>query len=148
MSPSRKIDDIKPTNLSWRAALIGGSVVIAGNAISGTLIANLTLLAYGYAGRSAQDAYAVISSYTSPVAFLVYALSICAGFFGGYIAVQYGQGNPIRQAIAAGVVGSSFVLVMLLGPETPQPAWATGLLLAMPILSCLTGGYIYSRRPT
>jgi hypothetical protein len=117
-------------------------------ALFGTLVTNISLWLALARGLSLQQAYARLGyELTSPMELFSFGVVLLAGFFGGYIAASHGGGLHTRQALAAGIVATTFFLAMTIGPSgSPPPAWYVALHLISTLLSSLAGGQAYARR--
>jgi hypothetical protein len=138
-----------PANFSWRAALIGGALATGGNATLGTLLSNLATWFYMSAGLTVAQAYARMAA--EPIS-LLSLMSLCvqvaSGYCGGYVAVQYGRGDPLMQSAAAGLVGTTFFLAMLVSPASETgPIWSVIASLSIPIIASLWGGHAAAKGP-
>ncbi len=134
--------------ISWRAALLGAAVGIAGPSYTGTLQFNLVLRSLLANGWSQPDAYAYLARYefnlyTGLGLFLEFAFAILCGI----VSAAYGQGKAVVQGLAAGVLASSFSVVMLLGPDPDtRPMLARLAGFGIPILGSLLGAQYFSQR--
>jgi hypothetical protein len=129
---------------SWRAALIGGFVAVGAGAFFGTLITNVSLWLTMAKGVPLDEAYASISlSITSPTELLSLISQALSGFFGGYVAVKYGNGRWFVQAPVAGGVLLLFVLVMYASPVSQAgQVWYIAITTIVPFVACIIGGYV------
>ena len=138
----------EPSSFSWRAALLGAAVGIAGPAYSGTLLSNVVQWIYLRQGRSVQEAYAYIGQYsfTLPMSIGV-AAAIGFAIASGWVAAAYGRGASLLQGLAAGVLAASFPVIMLLNPSTYSiPYWYRAGSLVLPILGSVLGAYAFARK--
>lgn len=133
---------------SWRAALLGAAVGIAGPSYFGTLFSNVTLWVLLGRGSSMQDAYAYLFQYN--LSFPVVAHLVADIFFSvasGWVSAAYSRGASISQGVATGLIVTSFPIIMLLSPTGgSMPAFFRVLVLAVPVLGSIAGAYAYSRR--
>ena len=150
MHSSDNPDRLASRQFGWRAALIGGGLLLGGDAFFGTLIFNLQLRLLLALGLSVNQAWAAIwaNGVTfSPwwaIALLPQLATACAG---GYVSAQYGRGTSWVQGAAAGACGLLFILVMRLNPTSASvPPLIDIISTATPLLGGLAGGLIYARR--
>lgn len=132
----------------WNAALLGGMASVGGSAFFGTLISNVAVMYWMFQGLSANEAYdALGNGITSPAEVLSYLAKVVFCFYGGYASAKYGNGHPLIQAIAVGVISVLFYFVMMLGPfSQSNGVWDVLLSLVTPIFSSLFGGIFYIKR--
>jgi hypothetical protein len=132
----------------WSAALLGGMASVGGSAFFGTLVTNVALLISMLQGLSANQAYEALGNgITSPTEILSYLAKVVFCFYGGYASAKYGNGHPLIQAIAVGVISVLFYFVMMLGPfSQSNGVWDVLLSLVTPIVSSLVGGILYLKR--
>jgi hypothetical protein len=99
-------------------------------------------------GASLEQAPAELaSSFVSLTSVVSLFAQIFASLAGGYVAACFGRGMPLRHAAASGAVFLLFVLTMYLNPGVQAgPIWSMVLTVAVPVLSSLSGGFIYARR--
>jgi len=145
LTPNKNISQQK---FGWNAALLGGMASVGGSAFFGTLIGNVAVMYSMFQGLSANEAYdALGSGITSPTEVLSFIARVMFCVYGGYASAKYGNGNPLIQAIAVGVISVLFYVVMMLGPFSQSGGvWNASLSLGAPILSSLFGGFLYIRR--
>ena len=146
----QKLDpnQVEPHQFSWRGALLGAAVGIAGPAYIGTLITNVTvrlLLAQGY---SAAEAYAYIGEITlSLPAILMLISGILFALLGGFVSASFAPNRSLAQGLSAGLIVLSFMLIMLIGPSSnPGPLWSMLLEYCIAVLGSIGGAYAYARR--
>ncbi len=140
----------KNANLAihWEAAVLGGSVAIAGGAVFGTLVAAISLRMTMASGLSAEQAYsemAAAASWTTTILSAIFTLAACFG--GGYVAAKFGGSRPLAQATAASLFPLLFMAVMYLNPSSqPGPFWYIIYTVVSPVVASLVGGYVYASR--
>ena len=136
-------------NFSWRSALLGAAVGIAGPAYFGTLFSNVTLRVLLGRGHSLQEAYAFLFQYS--FSFPVIANLVAEVFFSiacGWVSAAYGRGAPIVQGIAAGLLAVSFTIIMFLSPTGgAMPLLFRAISLIVPVLGSIAGAYAFARKP-
>ncbi|GEM_PF-6499137 len=132
----------------WNAAFLGGMASVGGSAFFGTLISNVAIIYLMFQGLSANEAYDSLGNgITSPTDVLSYLAKVVFCFYGGYASAKYGNGHPLIQATAVGVISLLFYLVMMLGPFSHSNGVLDVLLsLVTPIVSSLLGGILYIKR--
>ena len=142
--------EASPVNalLSWWSAVVGAAAAIGAAALLGTLVSNASVWWYMAKGLSLQQASAQSGQgLASPVALLSFAALCLAGVFGGYVSAAYGSSRPLLQGLVAGILSTSFFLVMSLNPSgQPSSGLETTIYLAAAICSGLLGGYVRKRR--
>jgi hypothetical protein len=133
---------------SWSAALLGGSVAIAGGAFFGTLVATLSVRLLMAQGSSADQAYATLaSSGITPLTGLSVLLGFLSGVAGGYVAAKHGGNRRMLQAVVAGAYPILFTLVMYLSPSSqPGPTWYVVYTFVAPLLASVIGGAARAQR--
>lgn len=138
----------RPGSVSWGAALLGAAVGVSGPAYFGTVITNATLWILTSQGRSVRDAYAYIGQFnvTAPTVLNFIAEAICA-FGCGWVSTAYGRGLAITQGVTAGLLATSFYIIMLANPSTPtMPLAFTATPLVITILGSVLGAWMFSRK--
>lgn len=137
-----------PSGFSWSAALLGGSVAIAGGAFFGTLVATLSVRLLMARGNSAEQAYATLaSSGITPLTSLSVLLGFLSGVAGGYVAAKYGGSRRMLQAVVAGACPILFTLVMYLSPSSqPGPPWYVAYTFVAPLLASVIGAAFCEKR--
>ena len=143
-------DDLsqRPGTVDWRSALLGAAVGVSGPAYFGTLITDATLWVFTGQGRSVREAYAYIGQYsvTVPAVLNFVAEALCA-FGCGWVSAAYGKGRAMTQGLAAGLLATSFYLVMLASPETPTMSFVLAAVpLLVTMLGSVIGAWVFSRR--
>jgi hypothetical protein len=133
---------------SWNTAFLCGMASVGGSAFFGTLISNVAVMYWMFQGLSANEAYdALGNGITSPTEVLSYLAKVVFCFYGGYASAKYGNGHPLIQAIAVGVISVLFYFVMMLSPFSySNGIWDVSLSLVTPIISSLFGGILYVKR--
>ena len=141
-----------PTNtnlaIHWEAALLGGSVAIAGGSFFGTLVAAISLRMTIASGSSAEQAYSALAAGASWTTTILSAfLTLAACFGGGYVAAKFGGSRPLAQATAASLFSLLFMAVMHLNPSSQSgPFWYIIYSVVSPVVASLVGGYVYAKR--
>jgi hypothetical protein len=133
----------------WLPSFVGGMAGIGAAALFGTLVTNLGLWLAWARGLTVQEAYANFGKFdlSSPTELLSLGVVVLSGVLGGYAAAAYGGGRHYRQSLVAGLVGTTFYLVMSFSPTARlPPAWYLALSLGTTVLASLTGGHVYARR--
>jgi hypothetical protein len=133
----------------WASPLVGGMAAIGAAALFGTLVTNISLWLAWARGLTVQEAYANFGKYdfSSPTELLSLGVVIASGFLGGYAAAAYGRGRHYGQSFAAGLVASTFYLVMSASPTGSRPpAWYLALSLGVTVLASVSGGHVHARR--
>jgi hypothetical protein len=148
MMPLASDKNISQQTFSWNAALLGGMASVGGSAFFGTLVANVALVFSMLQGLSVNEAYdALGNGITSPTEVLSFIAKVVFCFYGGYASAKYGNGHPLIQAIAVGIISVLFYIVMMIGPSSQSGGvWNVLLSLGTPIVSSLLGGFLYIRR--
>ena len=132
----------------WAPSVMGGMVAIGTAALLGTLVTNASLWLALARGLTLQQAYAGFGyTFSSPTEVISFAVVLLSGFLGGYIAAAYGGTAQSWQALAAGLVATSFFVVMALGPSSSlPPTWYVALHLAGTVIASLAGGLLRGKR--
>lgn len=134
--------------IRWEAAVLGGSVAIAGGAFFGTLIATISLRMTIADGMSAEQAYSALATGSSWATTILSALvTLAAGFGGGYVAAKLAGSRPLAQAAAASLFPLLFTAVMYLNPASePAPSWYVLYSVVSAVVASLVGGYVYAKQ--
>jgi len=138
----------QPGRFSWRSAILGAAIGIAGPAYFGTLFGNLTLRLLLSQGNSIQEAYAYLCRYSFTLPVVVnLAADLCFAIACGAVSVAYGRGAVISQGVAAGLFSVSFPIVMFLSPtDAAMPFLFQAISLAVPVFGSVVGAYAYARK--
>lgn len=138
----------RPGSVSWRPALLGAAVGVSGPAYVGTLIVNATLWVLTSRGLSVRDAYAYVGQFGATVPSVLNIVAEALFALGcGWVSAAYGKGQAIPQGIAAGLITTSFYLVMLANPTTPTPPLVVMVTPpAITMIGSVVGAWMFSRK--
>jgi nitrate/nitrite transporter NarK len=141
-------NDAISREFSWSAALLGGSVAIAGGAFFGTLISVVSVRLLMSRGSTAEQAYVTLaSSGFTPLTSLSVLLALLSGVLGGYVAAKYGGERRMLQALVASACPILFTLVMYLSPSSQLgPAWYIVYTFVAPVVTSAIGAALCERR--
>lgn len=135
-------------SFSWRAALLGAAVGIAGPSYFGTLLGNVMLRVLLDRGHSLQEAYAFLFQYNLSLPVVVNLVAdVFFSLACGWVSAAYGRGAPIAQGVVAGLLTVSFTVIMFLSPaDGAMPLLFRTISLGVPVLGSIAGAYAFSRK--
>lgn len=141
-------DRIDLDRFGWRAALLGAAVGVGGQTYGGTLLANSSIWIMLAQGRSVKEAYAQLYSFApSPYLALSLVLLALVLVLSGHVAASLARSRPYLHGLVAGLMTSSFYVVMTVNPSGMViPAWYGWMSLTLPIAAGLAGAHLYARK--
>jgi hypothetical protein len=142
---SKLQSSLAPNGFCWHSSLLGAAVGIAGPSYFGTLFSNVMLRVLLGQGRTIQEAYAYLSQYNLSFPVIANLLAdVCFALACGWISAAYGRGASIAQGIVAGLLCTSFPIIMLINPTSGEmPIMFRAASLAIPLLGSILGAYAY-----